>query len=321
MKKFVKTIAFVTICFLTATMLFGCSNNDIPETVQESVLETMSTTQLTEIKECGYVFTEVPREGNEIEGYREEHKKRIETNTLMREEEIEFLEKNGYFIFTGGGYFKLSYFSEYNGVAKTYSYPIVYKTDKDFEVWAIDKNGELCSITIGTREVYAFNEDDGRIHLKETSACHNEDFYGLIHYTAKEGEEIIDSDVYRVISYEPATGMIKRWEYGELIGQTEVSANSVYVGSSYHDGYLFKDNNDVWSVRVVYEDDRRMLDSKIIAHNVEMVITTRYPMGYEDYHPLFLMADGTLKAYCVYNGEFDAPVDDESHLIDIHHED
>lgn len=301
MKKFVRIMALVTICLLTISMLFGCSEKD-PTVVSEK----MTTT----------VFTEVPNEGNEIEEYRKEYKNRIETNTLKREDEIEFLENNGYFIYTDGGYFRLSYFEECDGWTKTYFDPIVYQSDNGFEVWAIDGHGELCSITIEDRGVYAFDEEM-QLYLEDTMVCHYEEFYGTIHYTAKEGEEIIESDEYRVISYEPATGMIKHWQYGELIGQAEVPANSAYAGCSGQYGYLFKDSNDVWAVTIVYKEGNRMLDSKIIAHNVEFVITTEYDVGHYDYKPLFLMTDGTLKIYNIYTN---APADDEAHLIDIQYE-
>ena len=313
MKKFVKFIALVTICLLTSTMLFGCSDKEITEAVP---VETMSTNQSAEKTEYGLVFPEVPSEGNEIEGYWEEFQKRVETNTLKREEEIEFLKNNGFFIYTSGGYFELSYFSEYNGIAKTYSYPIVYKGDNGFEVWAINGHGELCSIRLETRGHYAFDGDEGKFFLEDTFTAYIQEYYGLIHYTAKEGEEIIDSNAYRAISYEPETGMIKDWKRGELIGQAEVPANSVYVGDSIHDGFLFKDGTDVWAVRAVYEDDGKMQEAKIIAHNVEFVITAQYETK-QEYKPLFLMTDGTLKTYSIYNGEYDAPVDDESHLIDV----
>lgn len=286
MKKFVKIIALVTICLLTASMLYGCSDN----------------TQPTENTESEYVFAEVPSEGNEIEGYLEELNKRIETNTLKREEEIEFLESKGYFIYTDGGYFRLSYFNEYHGLAEYYSEPIIYQSDDGFEVWAINGKGQLYSITIEESEKYAFN------YVKEN--------YGLIHYTAKEGEDIIDSNKYRAISYEPVTGIIKEWECGKVIGQAEVPANSVYVGDSIHDGYLFKEGTDVWAVRAINGNNGRMWESKIIAHNVEFVITAQYET-IQEYKPLFLMTDGTLKTYSIYDGEHDAPADDVSHLIDV----
>lgn len=313
MKKFVKFTALFTICLLTSTMLIGCI-----ETAQEDVV---SSTQPTEITEYEYVFSEVPSDGNEIEGYREERKKRIETNTFKNEEVIEFLENNGYFIYTDGGYFNLSYYDEYNGSTGNFCYPIVYKTDNGYEVWAISAHGELCSITIGTKVCYDFT-DDGKLQ-KNTETCYNEEFYGLIHYTAKEGEEIIDSNRFRAISYEPATGMIKHWEYGELMGQIEVPANSVFVGDSFCGGYLFKEGTDVWSVERVREDyksDSFTWVSNIIVHNVEFVITAEYHVGIEEYQPLFLMTDGTLKTYSIYNGEFDVPADDESHLIDVQYE-
>lgn len=316
MKKFAKIIALVAICLLTSCVWLGCSDNDIPETVQE-----MSITQSAENTESEYFFNEVPSEGNEIEEYRKEYKNRIETNTLKREDEIEFLENNGYFIYTGGGYFQLSYYEESVGWTKTYFDPIVYRSDNGFEVWAIDGHGELCSITIEDRGVYAFDEEM-RMYLKDTMVCHDEEFYGPIHYTAKEGEEIIKSDKYRVISYEHATGLVKEWKYGELIGQVKVPANSVYVGNSYFAGYLFRDSTDVWatqSIREDYESDNWMWVSNIIAHNVEFVITAEYCVGH-DCLPLFLMTDGTLKTYSLYHVEYDTPIDDESHLIDVQNE-
>lgn len=319
MKKFVKISALVIICLLTASMLLGCSN-DAPENVQDIVSEIMSSIQPTENTEYELVFPEVPSEGNEIEGYLEELNKRIETNTLKREEEIEFLESKGYIIYTGGGYFKLSYFDEYYGLAKSYLDPIIYQSDDGFEVWAINGNGELYSIKIEEREIWEFNEE-GKLYLEDTYTYYAKEIYGSIHYNAKESEDILESNVNRVISYEPATGIVKDWRCGKLIGLAEVPANSVYVGESIHDGFLFKDGTDVWAVRAVYDNDGKMEEAKIIAHNVEFVITAQYETIYE-YQPLFLMTDGTLKTYNGYNGDFDdVPADDESHLIDVQYED
>ena len=304
MKKFVKIIALLTICLLTASMLYGCSDS----------------TQPTENTESEYVFAEVPSEGNEIEGYLEELNKRIETNTFKSEEEIEFLESKGYFIYTDGGYYRLNYFNEYFGKAEYFFDPIIYQSDDGFEVWAVSGKGELYSITIEESGKYAFNEER-KIYIEDTFKYYAKENYGSIHYKAKEGEDIIESYVDRVISYETATGIVKDWRCGKLIGQAEVPANSVYVGESIHDGFLFKDGTDVWAVRAVYDNDGKMEEAKIIAHNVEFVITAQYETKYE-YQPLFLMTDGTLKTYNGYNGDFDdVPADDESHLVDVQYED
>lgn len=301
MKKFVKIIALVTICLITASMLYGCSDS----------------TQPTENTESEYVFAEVPSEGNEIEGYLEELNKRIETNTLKREEEIEFLESKGYFIYTDGGYYRITYLNEYTGIAEYYFDPIIYESGDGFEVWAVSGKGDLYSIINEESWKYASNEGK-KTYIKYRA---NKKTYGSIHYNAKEGEDTIESYVNRVISYESATGIVKDWRCGKLIGQAEVPANSVYVGESIHDGFLFKDGTDVWAVRAVYDNEGTMEEAKIIAHNVEFVITAQYETIYE-YQPLFLMTDGKLKTYNSYNGNFDdVPADDESHLVDVQYED
>ena len=62
-------------------------------------------------------------------------------------------------------------------------------------------------------------------------------------------------------------------------------------------------------------------DSEIIAHNVEFVITARYEAAYQDdYLPLFLMTDGTIKCYACYEGAYDDPMDSESRLIELEYE-
>lgn len=307
MKKFVKMFALVTICLMTCTLLFGCGANAIAETVQET--KPINLSQPTEINELEYIFTEVPSVGNEIEDYRKEHKKRIETDTLKREEEIQFLKDNGFFINTSGGYFNMDEYLERDSELCTYSDPIVFQSENGVEVWVVNEWGELYIESV----------------IGKTKAGNLGGYYGLIHHTAEEatenGEEIIQSNVYRVISYEPETGLVKHWAYGEVLGEFEVPANSKYVGACNGVGYLFKDGTDVWAVRGIYENDERTKDSEIIAHNVEFVITARYEAAYQDdYLPLFLMTDGTIKCYACYEGAYDDPMDSESRLIELEYE-
>lgn len=307
-----KIIAFAIICLIICSLLVGCGGNASTESVQETTHETLS----TEITEPEYVFAKAPAEGTEIEAYRNEYKRRIETNTLKREQEIAFMESEGYFIYTRGGYFKLNFWNEH-GNAETYFNPIVYQSETGMKIWAINVVGELCSIGKKTVGVWGFNNE---LYLqgKET-IFRTEESYGVIHYTAKEGEEIIDSDEHQAVTYEAETGEVKFWSFGEMIKQAEVPENSLCFGET-REGYLFKAaNGDVWAVRKVVKTNDRMAECEIIAHNVEFCITEQYLDIVVGHAPLFLK-DGRLKEYNLYEGSYEAPVDDESHIMDVQYE-
>lgn len=283
MKKFVLIVAFVavTLCLITLPRWFGCGDNATAETT--------------------HVFTKVPSEGNEIEEYRKEYRNRLTTNTLKREEEIAFLENEGYYIYTSGGHFILNFWaSNYNG-SEMYFNPIVYQSDDGVEVWAIDKNGELCPIRKSTVNVWDYNREEGEFYIAgNKTVYHQEGYYGMIHHTPEEGEKVINANWLYVATYEAETGTVKYWELGQMTGQVEVPKNSNFVGMG-DGGLYFKNGDEVWVVYSVrQENDDIIFESKIIAHNVKFFITSQYRVGVDEYRPLFLMNDGTLKTWKDY---------------------
>lgn len=299
MKKFVKFATFTFVCIFCIMMVIGCEKVQAEGTdLSTTVIEVTPTAE-------EYEFEQVPEAGREIEGYREEYLKRIKNNTLYRENEVEFLKEKGFYIYDSGGYFRYSRYSDYSGTLITNNDPIIFYSDNGIEVWGVNSYGELYTYSL-----------EGK-----TSNDRVDDYYGLIHYSAQEAEknneEIVYADCYRVISYQAETGTVKHWYYGEVLGESKVPANSVYVGSN-GVGYLFQSENDVWTVRSIYEDDERFKDSEVIVHNVKYVIDTMYEIeGEAGYYPLFLMTDGSLKIYMSFIGQYDDPVDSESKLIEI----
>ena len=299
MKRFVKFATFAFVCIFCMMMVIGCEKVQAEGTdLSTTIIEVTPTAE-------EYDFEQVPEKGNEINGYRKEHQKRIETDTLYREEEVEFLKDHGFYIYNSGGYFNYSLYSDYSGTLNTNRHPIIFKSENGIEVWGVNNYGELYVRSLEGKT------SNGRV----------DDFYGLIHYTAQEAEanneEIVYADCYRVISYQAETGTVKQWYYGEVLGESKVPANSVYVGDN-GVGYLFQSGNDVWAVRSIYEDDERFKDSEVIVHNVKYVIDTNYEIVDEaGYYPLFLMTDGSLKIYMSFIGQYDDPVDSESKLIEI----
>lgn len=299
MKRFVNFVTFTLAFILCLMMIVGCEKVQAEENnVSATIIEATPTVQ-------EYEFEQVPEKGEEINGYRKEHQKRIETNTLYREEEVKFLEDHGFYIYNSGGYFNYSRYSDYSGTLDTNRHPIIFKSENGIEVWGVNNYGELYVQSLEGKT------SNGRV----------DDFYGLIHYTAQEAEanneEILQANCYRVISYHPETGTVKHWYYGEVLGEFKVPAKSVYVGAASCVGYLFQDGTDIWAVRSIYNDDERLKDSEIIAHNVKYVITAGYEIANDGYYPLFLMTDGTLKMYVNYEGEYTDPVDSENKLIEI----
>lgn len=177
------------------------------------------------------------------------------------------------------------YHEEYN-----YYKPIVLTGTDDIIVAGVDNDGELCS--------YNLTKDD------------RENYWINIHGNFSDEEEIIDSTESYAITY--SQSKVSLWDFGEKVSEVELP-NVEYTGYSYWEGYIFRHEGDVYSVKI---DDNGNLTSEPIAHDVESVIVTDYKLTSDAWsQPLFLMQDGTIKAYCVWRGDQEAPRDDESHLV------
>lgn len=182
-----------------------------------------------------------------------------------------------------------SYNATYN-VNREYYYPIVLPDTDEVVIAYTDEFGKLC--------IYNASQD-------------SHDYFSNIH--VPESTEIIDNcPNYCIVRTDNS---VQIWKFGTLMSETKVPANSVYTGLSYWEGYIFRNGGDVYSVQIKDNDKQSELTCEAIAHGVKEVISTEYKLNSDAWsQPLFLMNDGSIKAYCEWNGDEDSPRDDVSHL-------
>lgn len=190
---------------------------------------------------------------------------------------------------------EVGFVTDYNELydeSREYYYPILLPDTSEPIIAYTDEYGKLC--------VYNASTD-------------RHDYYNNIH--VQDEVECIDTSANYSVVFKKGT--IELWEFGTKTIEVKIPADSKYVGYSYWEGYLFRSNGDVYSVQLKeQEDGSPKFVSEVIAHNVQEVLVTNYKLNSDAWEqPLFLMNDGTIKAYCVWAGDQDAPRDDESHLV------
>lgn len=187
--------------------------------------------------------------------------------------------------------FVSSYNESYNETREYYS-PIILPDISEVVIVYVDEHGEMC--------VYNASSD-------------KHDYYSNVH--TPESLEFIASYANYSVVYE--NGTVELWEFGTKTAEVQIPADAKYVGYSYWEGYLFRSGGNVYSVQIKEnEDGSPKFVSEVIAHNVQEVLVTDYKLNSDAWEqPLFLMNDGTVKAYCVWAGDKEAPRDDESHLV------
>jgi len=205
---------------------------------------------------------------------------------FISDEEASVYEKYDLYIRNREDGFISSYDATYNETRECY-YPIVLPGTDEVVVAYIDEYGQLC--------IYNASKD-------------SHDYFSNIHVS--EDTEFINNCANYSVVY--ADNSVQVWEFGKSIAETSVPANSIYTGFSYWEGYIFRNGGDIYSVQI---KDGPQLTCEAIAHGVKEVISTDYELNSDAWsQPLFLMQDGSTKAYCEWNGDREAPRDDSSHL-------
>ena len=126
-------------------------------------------------------------------------------------------------------------------------------------------------------------------------------------------EEIIRSNSNLAMTYSKDDAKVQTWIFGEVVDEYTVPAGAIYCGYSDSEGYIFRDNNDVYAIKETDEDEIIP-----IAHNVKYVVETNYKLESDSCcQPLFIMTDGSIKTYCSWIGDDKDITDSSSHLIDI----
>lgn len=291
-----KVITLLVVLLFIVTMLVACSMNELNETTDGADETTNSEVDTT-------TFTKAPSVEEALECYRQEVAKRAENvnagNDFLTTDEKEFLQSKGFEIYGNGSkiYDHGDLSDHYN-----YHYPIIYRKDDGgwLSIWYTDKYGRLCI-------------------KKITGVSAWEEYVTIqLHHTLLKGERLLESCEAYSVTYNSNNGIVSFWQMGKLVAEYTVPANSIYTGLSSWVGYLFRDGSDVYSVRDLgcYTNEHGVF---LIASNVKEVIIADYHLSNNEWsQPLFLMRDGNLKAYSLWQGSGEP--DDESHLVDVRYE-
>ena len=294
MKKFFRIITLV----LAFTTLLISAN-------VASAKEIDSTNDLSKIL-TNESFLELSSDEKMIDSYRKEIHKRMNMSIMgysfVTYEEQKLLEDNGYDVIIEEN-MALKY-NKRHGTIQRFYFPVLYKTQNGIEMWYVDYDGEVRveGIVGKLSSGYAWQKR------------------GNVHYNSND-DDVLVSCTYYAITYDNSTGCISVWEMGNNLRKHYVPTNSIYAGKSDNEGFIFRNESDVYAVRD-YGCYTHEFGVRVIAHNVEFVISTDYEADDPDTYsqPLFLMKDGTVKCYCTfYSDELSRPDDDEN-LIDVRFE-
>lgn len=252
-------------------------------------------------------FLEFPGNEKILDSYRAEIHLRLNRSIMgdyfVTYEEYELLKNNGYDVIEEGKLIQ-KYDKRYGGIERFY-FPVIYNTANGIEMWYVDYDGDLRvkAITGNLSSGYSWQER------------------GNVHFNPTNDEQVLISCIYYAITYDNSSGCVSVLEVGCNTRKHYVPINSIYAGKSDNEGFIFRSGSDVYAI-CDYGCGTHEFGVRVIAHDVEFVITTDYEADDPDIYsqPLFLMKDGTVKCYCTfYSDEFTTP-DDEDNLIDIRFE-
>lgn len=269
-----KKIMVTTIMVLAVFFLGGCAETE-QEVRTELVQEVVFDNEYDDL-------LELPDTENDIvKLYRQEVSNRNinveeKEESFNTEEELTLLKEKGYEIANHKG-LVVKYDSLYKKV-RDYYYPIVFK-DKDSIII-------LYTTEYGT---FDYEEVDGQNRALKS-------FYGNVHYDPQELLEVLENNSASAVLYNFSTGEIERWKLGEKIQSFWVPEQSIYGGKSFWIGHLFRNGSDVYALSK---------DSVCkIATGVSKIIVCDYKYNSDAWsQPLFLMKDGSLKAYVEWGTE------------------
>lgn len=243
------------------------------------------------------ITKEISSEKDAIAIYQEEVLRRQEEENFMSKEEISFFQENGYNVFNKIYGIISLYHADYNEIENFY-FPILFENEK--------------------KEIYFFyTESDGDLRFSNLEKDLKTTWCGNVHTSSSN---IIAKNEKWAITYDKDSGKVQRWSFGKVRSTNIIPAGSVYAGVSEFEGYIFRSNTDIYSIKdagVYWVEET--LGVQVIAHNVAKVIATDYCLaGTPNCQPLFLMTDGSVKAYVGWEG--DQKPDSETHLVDIYYE-
>lgn len=251
------------------------------------------------------VFTEVETSSENISVYRDEVSKRLESLEKGKDfiTDQEWAAISSEWDMSQNLYRHQSYFTTFDKLyeeTSKYYYPVVFRDGNDLVMW--------------------YTSDSGSLLFKGVYGNWNSSNYGGSTHCDYTTEFISSSSESEyALTYSQETGKMTFWKLGKEISNYSVPAGSVYCGFSDFEGYIFRSGTDVYALKA---EGTQNSDGKVvcIAHNVQYVIDADYYFGSDPWcQPLFLMKDGSIKAYIGWNGNQASP-DDESHLSELQYE-
>ena len=130
-------------------------------------------------------------------------------------------------------------------------------------------------------------ESIGYIHLVGVDVPEN------VNYFLESRNSIYTFDGKELIEY----------SFGDIIGRITIDSEAIYCGISEMTGFIFRKGDTVYSV------DFDLTEQKTIATGVKFVIDTDYAHNSDGWsQPLFLMEDGSVKAYIRWEEELVGPI-------------
>ena len=284
-----KIFAAVIICIMAISVLAGCGA-DKKETVSNT-----GSTNTTNTTSYVKPFDMEEEELRSLYLKLKEEKSADEEFISNIEEKV--YQENGFSIRNREDGFITLFDTMYNELSEFY-YPIVIPEQDQIVIAYTNEYGNLCIYNVSTDR---------------------NDYFGNIHVV--DDVDYIDSCANYSVEY--VDGKLNLWEFGKITATAEVPTTAIYVGYSDWEGYLFRDAGDVYSVKIEKKNEYtgRVFVCEVIAHDVARVLVSNYKLNSDAWsQPLFQMEDGSVKAYCVWHGDKDAPRDDKSHLAEPTHE-
>lgn len=295
-----KIISLVISLVIVSTALCGCGTTSKTANVDK----TSNTSYQEEIDIS--IFKEVETSSENVDIYRKEVNSRLdslkEDESFINDEDWDAISNSEWL--TDSKYRHNAYFTTFNELYEEtyeYYYPVVFRDGHQLILWYTTESGYL-----------------GHVRLFGVGTLPGSGTQ--IHYNSSSHEEILKSEANYTVTYAKETGEVKVWEFGEVFATfTGIPANSEYCGFSRFEGYIFRSGTDVYSLNAI---DTHNADGSVvcIAHNVQYVIDADYYYGSDPWcQPLFIMTDGSVKAYIGWEGDQDTP-DSTTHLCDLQYE-
>lgn len=235
-----------------------------------------------------------------MESYRTLVQKKLQQESFFTEVEEILYESEGYYVHN---FWLGEYSSLYHETYEKF-YPVIYNWADDNWIIYTDKSGYCC-----------YEKLDGSLYAGNT--------VGSLHNPANyDGGYLIKATRdYSLIGFKEE-GKVKLYQFGKVVETFDVPKDAIFAGESFWIGFIFRKDSDVYALDIYGNTGNGSIpdggSAVCIAHDVSFVISADYKFSSDCWsQPLFLMNDGSLKAYLwSYPGQDIAP-DDESHFREV----